>query len=212
MARTRSSRGKEREEDAGDSAVENVKQLLPERLFATDRFPSERTNIYYSTSDFLLRVRDALKGSPEMLVLLSSCFGGLFNIPARNLYAGWVVHSMMTRQVVTKKKYEMWHVFAGKPFRFSLIEFGEVTGLPCGEFEDGYTIEYQLPETDENYMYWEELIGNNRDVLVEDLLASYRTSPHLCAWTHVYALKYMDTYVYVDVVIYCARVQYLIVH
>ncbi|KAJ4866604.1 Uncharacterized protein Rs2_51865 [Raphanus sativus] len=167
MARTRSSRGKEREEDAGDSAVENVKQLLPERLFATDRFPSERTNIYYSTSDFLLRVRDALKGSPEMLVLLSSCFGGLFNIPARNLYAGWVVHSMMTRQ---------------------------------------------LPETDENYMYWEELIGNNRDVLVEDLLASYRTSPHLCAWTHVYALKYMDTYVYVDVVIYCARVQYLIVH
>ncbi|KAJ4881784.1 ULP_PROTEASE domain-containing protein [Raphanus sativus] len=181
MARTRSSRGKEREEDAGHSSVENVKQLLPERLFATDRFPSERTNIY-STSDFLLRVRDALKGSPEMLVLLSSCFGGLFNVPARNLYPGRVVHSMMTRQLVTKKKYEMWPVFAGKPFRFSLIEFGEVTGLPCGEFEDGYTIEYQLPETDENYRYWEELIGNNRDVLVEDLLERVETEKDMPGW------------------------------
>ncbi|KAJ4885581.1 Uncharacterized protein Rs2_35674 [Raphanus sativus] len=150
MARTRSSRRKEKEEDSADSVVENVKELLPKRLFATDRFPSERTNIY-SMADFLLRVRDALKGTPEMLVLLSSCFGGLFKIPARGLYAGRVVHNLMSRQVVTKKKYEMWHVFAGKPFRFSLVEFGEVTGFPCGEFEDGYTIEYQLPETDENY-------------------------------------------------------------
>lgn len=89
---------------------------------------------------------------------------------------------MMTRQVVTKKKYEMWSVFAGKPFRFSLIEFGEVTGLPCGEFEDGYTIEYQLPETDENYRYWEELIGDNRNVLVEDLLERVETEKDMPGW------------------------------
>ncbi|KAJ4891589.1 hypothetical protein Rs2_31337 [Raphanus sativus] len=154
--------------DEEDSGVEDVKALLPQRLFATDRFPSERTNVY-STADFLLRIRDALKGTPEMLVLLSSCFGGLFELPARRLYAGRVVHSMMTRQVVTKKKYEMWHVFAGKPFRFSLVEFGEVTGLSCGEFEEGYTIEYELPETDENYRYWDELIGTDRNVKIETL-------------------------------------------
>ncbi|KAG2274855.1 hypothetical protein Bca4012_045136 [Brassica carinata] len=41
------------------------------------------------------------------------------------------------RQVVTKKKYEMVPVFGGEPLRFSLVDFGEVTGLPCGEFEDG---------------------------------------------------------------------------
>lgn len=63
--------------DAADSGVENVKELLPERFFATDRFPNERTNIY-SKADFLLRVRDALRGSPEMFVLLSSCFVGPF--------------------------------------------------------------------------------------------------------------------------------------
>lgn len=133
-------------------------------------------------ADFLLRVRDALKGTPEMLVLLSSCFGGLFKIPARGLYAGRVVHNLMSRQVVTKKKYEMWHVFAGKPFRFSLVEFGEVTGFPCGEFEDGYTIEYQLPETDENYRYWDELIGSKRDVIVEDLLDMVETEKDMPGW------------------------------
>ncbi|KAG2289967.1 hypothetical protein Bca52824_049571 [Brassica carinata] len=42
-------------------------------------------------------------GTPEMELLLGSCFGGLFRIPALRLFAGKVVHSMMTRQVVTKK-------------------------------------------------------------------------------------------------------------
>ena len=124
-------------------SCDDVRNRLPERLFATDRFPSERVNMYL-TVDLLLWVRDVLSGTPEMDMLLVSCFGDLFRIPARWLLAGKVVHSMMTRQVVTKKKYEMWPVFGGgKPLRFSLVEFGEVTGLPCGEFEDGYSFDYQ---------------------------------------------------------------------
>ena len=39
----------------------------------------------------------------------------------------------------------MWPLFGGNPLRFSLVEFGEVTGLPCGEFEEGYSIDYQVP-------------------------------------------------------------------
>lgn len=111
---------------------DEIAKRLPERLFATDRFPSERVNMY-STVDFLLWVRDVLRGTPEMELLLGSCFGGLFRTLALRLFAGKVVHSMMTRQVVTKKKYEMWPVFGGKPLRFSLVEFGEVTGLPCSK-------------------------------------------------------------------------------
>ncbi|KAF8084953.1 hypothetical protein N665_0692s0005 [Sinapis alba] len=126
--------------------VEDVKKLLHEGLFSTYCFPSERVNIY-STVDYLLRVREALKGKPEMTVLTSSYFGGIFNMHARRLLADKVVQSMMTRQLLTKKKYEMWPVFGGKPLRFLLVEFREVTGMPCGEFEDGYTIDFQL------YMY-----------------------------------------------------------
>lgn len=45
--------------------VEDLKEGLSERLFATDRFPSERVNMY-STVDLLLAVRDALNDTSEM--------------------------------------------------------------------------------------------------------------------------------------------------
>ena len=37
--------------------AEDIKELLPERLFATDRFPNKRVN---TTVDYLLRVKNAL--------------------------------------------------------------------------------------------------------------------------------------------------------
>ncbi|KAG2289284.1 hypothetical protein Bca52824_048888 [Brassica carinata] len=46
-------------------AVEDLKEGLPERLFATDRFPNERVNMY-SAVDLLLVVRGILNGMPEM--------------------------------------------------------------------------------------------------------------------------------------------------
>ena len=125
----------------------------------------------YSTIDFLLCVRDALNGTEEMAMLLRSCFGSLFRLPVRRVLMGKVIHGMLTRQVLTKKKYELWPVFGGNPFRFSLVEFGEVTGLPCDEFEEGYSIDYELPATEENYAYWEKLIGPDRDATIGDLVA-----------------------------------------
>ncbi|CAN7008885.1 unnamed protein product, partial [Brassica oleracea var. botrytis] len=146
MSRRRSLRGKEIAEAEG---VEDVPARLPERLFAMDRYPCERINMYL-TIDYLLCVRDALNGTEEMAMLLRSCFGSLFRLLVRRLLMGKVIHGMLTRHVLTKKKYELWPVFGGNPFRFSLVEFGEVTGLPCGEFEEGYSIDYELQPTEEN--------------------------------------------------------------
>nr|VDD60541.1 unnamed protein product [Brassica oleracea] len=103
---------------AGDKdGCDDVGIRLPERLFATDRFPSERVNMY-STVDLLLWVWDVLSGSPEMDILLGSCFAGLFQMPARRLFAGKVVHSMMTRQVVTKKLRDVACFFGGEAIAF----------------------------------------------------------------------------------------------
>ncbi|CAN6898579.1 unnamed protein product [Brassica oleracea] len=76
----------------------------------------------YSAVDRLLWARDVLDGTPKMSTLLGSCFGGLFQIHVCRIYSGKVVHNMMTRQL-----------------------FGEVTGFLCGEFEEGYNIDYQIP-------------------------------------------------------------------
>lgn len=45
--------------------VDDVKEGLPEGLFAMDRFPSEKVNMY-STVENLLVVRDALNRTQEM--------------------------------------------------------------------------------------------------------------------------------------------------
>ncbi|KAF2592072.1 hypothetical protein F2Q70_00044708 [Brassica cretica] len=53
-----------------------------------------------------------------------------------------------------------------KPLRFTLVGFGEVMGLSCGEFEDGYSIDFHLSHKDENYEYWDRLIGSDMYVAV----------------------------------------------
>ncbi|KAG2248285.1 hypothetical protein Bca52824_087913 [Brassica carinata] len=53
---------------------------------------------------------------------------------------------MLAMQVVTKKRFELWHVFGGHPMRFSLAEFGYVTG----EFEAGYLIVHPMMELGED--------------------------------------------------------------
>lgn len=113
------------------SPLEGPDERLPLRLFETDRFPSRRLN-NYSSPGYLMVVRDALKGTPDLGRSLHSCFGPLFNIPVRRCsYSSVMLHAMLVRQVVTKKRYEVWPVFGGNPFRFSLVEFGRVTGSPC---------------------------------------------------------------------------------
>ncbi|KAG5390178.1 hypothetical protein IGI04_031719 [Brassica rapa subsp. trilocularis] len=65
MLRRCSRHRKEKDGGTETTEVEDLKEGLSERLFATDRFPSERVNMY-STVDLLLAVRDALNDTSEM--------------------------------------------------------------------------------------------------------------------------------------------------
>ncbi|CAF1708395.1 unnamed protein product [Brassica napus] len=55
---------------------------LPERLFATDRFPRNRLNIY-SRSNILAFVRHVLRDSPAFAKIRKSSFGKLFDLHTR---------------------------------------------------------------------------------------------------------------------------------
>ncbi|KAF8113513.1 hypothetical protein N665_0049s0029 [Sinapis alba] len=157
-------------------------ERLPERIFATDRFPSRRVNMYASI-DYLLVVKEVLKDTAEMARVLGSGFGGLFKLPVRRLtMSGKLVHGLLTRQVVSRKKYELMNVFWGKPLRFSLVEFGAVTGLNCGEFEEGYDHEYQIPAGDGNFAYWERLIGKNQNITIAEIAKMVATDSEMEAW------------------------------
>lgn len=145
-------------------------KMLPPRLFATGRFPSRRLN-NYSSLEYLVIVRDALRGSPDYDRLIGSCFGKLFQLPARRCsYSSVMIHAMLVRQVVTKKRFELWPVFGGNPWRFSLVEFGAVTGLPCGEFAEGYVPDYEPTYKEEDYGYWDKLFDCRRDITIPEVV------------------------------------------
>ncbi|KAL0756539.1 hypothetical protein Bca101_094207 [Brassica carinata] len=103
---------------------------FPERLFARNCYPSKpRLNIY-SKASIIGSLVKLLRGSPEMNCLLGSQFRALFHLPvSRCSNSVKLVHSLLSRQLVTMRLYELWFLFADKPLRFSLREFGDITGL-----------------------------------------------------------------------------------
>lgn len=103
--------------------------------------------------------------------LLSSWFGTLFDLPVRRCsYSSVMIHAILVRQVVTKKRYEVWPVVGGNPFRFPLVEFGCVTGLPCGEFAPGYAPDIQKTYKEEDYVFWDKLFDGRRDIMIPDVV------------------------------------------
>ncbi|CAN7097156.1 unnamed protein product [Brassica rapa subsp. narinosa] len=83
---------------------------LPPRLFATDRFPTKRLNIY-SSPDLLPFIRNVLRGTREFETIRRSCFGKLFDLPARQCHVSCkLIYSFLTRQLVCHPKNTLWPV------------------------------------------------------------------------------------------------------
>ncbi|KAG2246878.1 hypothetical protein Bca52824_086506 [Brassica carinata] len=92
---------------------------LPPRLFATDRFPSGRHNIYLKP-ELLAFIRHVLRDTEEFKYIRSSCFGKLFDLPARQCpSSGKLIHAMLTRQLVCGDKHTLWSL---APLPVCLVE------------------------------------------------------------------------------------------
>ncbi|KAJ4873001.1 DUF1985 domain-containing protein [Raphanus sativus] len=144
---------------------------LPERLFARHCYPSKpRLNIYSKASIIRLLVK-LLRGSPELKLLLQSQFGALFHLPvSRCSNSAKLVHSLLSRQLVTYRLYELWFLFADKPLRFSLREFGDITGLKCEPEREKVGNVSEFSDATPGRM-WKELFGtDDEDVTVADVL------------------------------------------
>lgn len=113
---------------------------LPRRLFAVDSLPrGSRLNIY-SKSNVISQLVEILRGKEALNTILNSQFGKLLRLPvARCANSAKLIHGLLSRQLVTKKKHELWTVFGGKPIKFSIREFHIISGLQC----------YPIPRDDE---------------------------------------------------------------
>lgn len=146
--------------------------MFPERLYATDRYPPKGRINSYSKPEYLLDIVEALEGTEDLEVIREMCFGPLFDLPVRKCsLSGKLVHQLLCRCVHTATKYEIWFVFAGQAFRFSLREFGILTGLPCGSYPPRDIIKQWQTPPDPEQPYWNILIGEDIQVIsIKDIV------------------------------------------
>lgn len=104
---------------------------LPKRMFEFGFEPNAtmmRINNYFNLR-WVDIIRDALEDA-DIEMLMGSQFGNLMQM-GKHTFSVKFVHYLLTRQLVTNKKNELWWLFAGKPIRFGIEDFAFVTGLNC---------------------------------------------------------------------------------
>lgn len=123
----------------------------------------------YSKPEYLGMLVEELEGSQTWDQLMGSQFRRLFELPvARCSHSAKLIHGMLSRQLVTAKKHELWFVYGGFPLRFSLREFHTTTGLRCGDFPSDIEIEEHQDPT--FLSVWNRLFGEKKIVTVSEVL------------------------------------------
>ncbi|CAN6822151.1 unnamed protein product [Brassica oleracea] len=155
---------------------------FPERLFARNCYPGKpRLNIY-SKASIIGSLVKLLRGSLEMNCLLGSQFGALFHLPvSRCSNSAKLVHSLLSRQLVTMRLYELWFLFADKPLRFFLREFGDITGLKCEPEREKVGNGSESIDATPGRMWKESFETEDEDVTVPDVLRMFE-QPSLPEW------------------------------
>ncbi|KAG7592787.1 hypothetical protein ISN45_Aa01g016450 [Arabidopsis thaliana x Arabidopsis arenosa] len=162
------------ERDSGEN-IKIVPELLPERLFATDRYPVKGRINSYSKPEYLLDIVDVLEGTKELQYLQDCPLGSLFELPIRKCsLSGKLVHNILCRSLVTAKEHEFWFVFGGHPFRFSLREFALVTGLPCFPYPAAEDIQKAQNSSNNSESFWKTLFGKKNVVTIDDIVRSLK--------------------------------------
>ncbi|CAN6881753.1 unnamed protein product, partial [Brassica oleracea] len=155
---------------------------LPPRLFATDRSPTGRLNIY-SKPDILPFIQHVLMNTKELQYIKNSCFGKLFELPARQCHVSCkLIHAFLTRQLLCEDNNTLWTVFRSDPIRFGLQEFGTITWLPCGEFPTDYDTELEVQSNNIRDPDWVKLFGKEKIVTIADLSHKLETDARMLGW------------------------------
>ena len=158
---------------------------LPPILFATDRFPIKRLNIY-SSLEILPFIRHVLRGTREFDTIRQSPFGKLFDIPKRQAPVSYkLIHSFLSRQLLCLPEHTLWTAFGGKPLRYGLQEFGTVTGLDCRPYPEGYhpnTAKTVVPGKDN---VWKRVIGKKETITIAELCRMLETSDKMSPWRKI---------------------------
>ncbi|XP_024004956.1 uncharacterized protein LOC18030404 [Eutrema salsugineum] len=176
-------------------ASNNLSEKLPKRVLGDGCYTVGAQLNIYSKANVIGLLVEALKGTEDLQKLLHSQFGKLFHLPvARCCNSAKLVHALLSRQLVTTKKHEIWFLFGGQPLRYSIREFKEITGLNCNPEPDSTEKEEDVGKTG----IWKDLFGRAKAMNVFDVLEMLK-DPDLPRWKRLP----LALIVLVDGVLFC---------
>ncbi|CAA7059534.1 unnamed protein product [Microthlaspi erraticum] len=159
---------------------------LPRRLFAAGNEPEVDKINNSCRMSVLTKIKAAM---PEEYNELKndSVFANIVALHENNLgYSARLIHSMMCRQLITEKKYEIWCVFGGRPLRFSLQEFYAVTGLKYKD-EDGIR---DSEEWKDDNGFWSKLLKRKDKISIKMLLDNHL--PRVKVWNNIDKIRFVS--------------------
>ncbi|CAA7058015.1 unnamed protein product [Microthlaspi erraticum] len=109
----------------------------PGRLFPAGKSPLQDRSLHHNCK---LTEFGQLKQSvgEEVFndVMSTSQVGIILKLASRSyMWCAKTCHNLLTHQLAIESSTEIWSLFGGRPIRFSLHEFGEITQLNCKEFD-----------------------------------------------------------------------------
>lgn len=198
--------------ESGEDIGDEPEVELPPMMFAEGEEPVGVRVLTYQSSRAINNIINSLN-EEEIQYLRESSFGKLVEIAEKPAFSGRFARFLLSRQLKVEKKHEAWFRFAGKPIRFSLREFGIVTGLPCGEIPRKPKLKKKKNINDKPY--WPELFGSMEEMRVSTAVKILRkrtvTDPDIrmklaclkillhVSFTSIYVLPVAGDFSYSDV-------------
>ena len=177
--------------------VSDVKSRgYPPRLYPVGSSNLENKDINYNfRSRDLPHIIETL-GEDVWKALVNSPIGVVARlVERRSVWSGRTVHYLLCRQLRVHRK-EIWSLVVDEPIRFSLVEFGEITGLNTGPLP---TKSFE-PDPDKYKPFWAKLkVSLGRGPTLDELKNSIEVCP---SWTFE-ERKWLGLLVLQHMVLYC---------
>ncbi|EOA35820.1 hypothetical protein CARUB_v10021060mg [Capsella rubella] len=140
-------------------------QEYPKRFMRAGNEPKVSLINNSCRMSILDKIKKALPAEYD-IVKSHPVFAHVFAIHENGLgYSARLIHSIMCRQLITKKKHELWFVFGKKPLRFSMQEFYAVTGLKC---KDDFSGDLETWKKDKGF--WSKLLDGEEIITMVKLM------------------------------------------
>nr|VDD26811.1 unnamed protein product [Brassica oleracea] len=124
----------------------------PSRLYEEGKCPLQYRSMNHNCHLAGLQMVEESVGLDAWESIKASSVGVIIRLKEMDYtWSAQVVHHLLANQLVVDNLHELWSAIEGQPIRFSLYEFGEITGLNCEPFDINDKVEV------DHKAFWEEI-------------------------------------------------------